>query len=184
MSGDWPEREEGWEDILQARVRALFAETAERHGLQYEWGDAPVEVACTYPRQPGLDFELWLTLQGDEFVCGGDSWSMTTFPLDAADKWQTVSDTLDGLITGRARVLLYTPLLRSKPYWTVVQLETADGWRNVSTGLGCAAPPIARLHILRNGMADAGDGAGSLKPAWGSLLGLGLIIALGYWIFG
>ena len=175
----WPERSDGWEDALADRARAMFADTAERHGLRYELDEAaPVEVAITIPAQEGMDFALALWLSGDEFGCGGDHWYANIFPADDEAKWQIITRVVDGLITGEARVALYTALGRAKPYWTEVQLQKGRRWRSVSTGIGCALPPIIRPTILQNGQENR---RGALIPAYGTVVVL-LIIAVGLFL--
>lgn len=94
------EREIGWEDALIERARSLFADTANRFNLHYAWDEAsPVEVACRYPVQEGLDFDLWLSLQGDEFICCGARWYANIFPADDQYKWDLIVRLVEGLIT-------------------------------------------------------------------------------------
>lgn len=175
---NWPKRDVGWEDALIARARTLLVGTAERFNLRYEWDEAaPVEVACTYPAQPGLDFDLWLSLSGDEFVCSGNQWYATIFPADDEKKWDAITQLVEGLITGEARIALYEPLGRSKPYWTEVQLRHGDRWSSVSTGVGCAVPPIIRRTFLRNGHAPQ---RGMARPALGTIVLLLLLFASAY----
>ncbi len=175
----WPERGWGWEDALIERARSLFADTAERFGLQYEWDEtAPVEVACRYPAQEGLDFDLWLSLSGDEFVCSGKHWYANIFPADDEYKWGLIVGLVEGLITGEARLALYRALGWSRPYWTEAQLRIDGRWRSVSTGAGCAIPPIVRPTILRNGHPTK---VGIFRPALGSAFALLVVIGVLYW---
>jgi hypothetical protein len=177
---EWPEREPGWEVALIERARSLFAETAERFDLRYEWEDkAPVEVACRYPMQAGLDFDLWLSLCGDEFVCSGKDWYASIFPADDAYKWSLIVALVEGLITGEARIALYRALGRSRPYWSEVQLCNDGRWQTVSTGAGCAIPPIVRPTILRNRHPTD---VGRFRPALGSAFALLLVIGLVVWL--
>lgn len=111
------------EETLIARARTLFVGTAERFGLHYEWDDtAPVGLACRYPKQPHLDFDLWMSLDGNEFICSGDHWFADIFPADDPEVWQRITDVVEGLVSGEARIALYTAVARSEPYWTEVQL--------------------------------------------------------------
>lgn len=161
-----PARDWDWDDRLVEQCRALFEDVAFRHELAIEWDEsAPVELACFYRKQAGLDFQLWLSLQGDEFVCGGDQWSAHIFPADAEDKWLLITKIVDGLITGDARAVLYHPIGWRRPYWTSLQLRQDDDWKGVSTGIGCAFPPIARRTIIRNGYEDE---SGGLVISWGA----------------
>jgi hypothetical protein len=91
------ERPYGWDDKLLADCRELFSTTAERHSLHIEWDEAaPVEVACTYPKQAGMDFSVWMTLSDDEFSCGGEDWSAHIFPADLPIKWELITRSLMG----------------------------------------------------------------------------------------
>lgn len=173
-----PVREDGWEQALLLRVREMLADTAARHSLRLEWSeDAPVELSCTLPQQPGLDFELWFAFSHDELTLGttGDTWYADIFPLDDPEAWQRTCDAVDGLITGESRVLLYRAIGRKNGYWSVLQLRRGNRWRNISTGIGCAFPPVIRPTILRNGHTRA---TGHARPAWGSLLLLILLTGL------
>jgi hypothetical protein len=177
----WPERGWGWEEALIERARFLFSETAERFGLQYEWDEtAPVEVACHYPAQAGLDFDLWLSLSGDEFVCSGEQWYANIFPADEEHKWELITGLVEGLITGEARLALYKAVGWPKPYWTEAQLLIDGRWKSVSTGVGCAIPPIVRPTFLRNGHPTE---VGIFQPAFGSTLLLFVVISLLYWLW-
>jgi len=142
----------------------------------------PVALSCVFPRQPGLDFELWFALDGHELTLGttGDDWYADVFPLDAPDVWQRIANAIDGLITGESRVLLYWALGRKKPYWSVLQFREGDRWTNISTGLGCALTPIIRPVVVQNGRPRT---TGSLRPAWGSILLLLLVAAALLYLF-
>lgn len=183
MTGEvaWPERQAGWEGELVDRARRLFAGTAERFGLACEWDDtAPVEVACRYPAQPGLDFDLWLSLSGDEFVCSGQQWYASIFPADDDQKWALIVALVEGLVAGDARIVLYRALGWRRPYWTEVQRCVDGRWTSVSTGLGCAIPPLVRPTIVRNGHATT---IGRIRPAFGSAFALMIVLAGLYWFW-
>lgn len=168
-------------DFLIERARNLFANTADRFNLQYSWDEtSPVEVACHYPAQEGLDFDLWLSLQGDEFVCSGAQWYATIFPADDDYKWDLIVQLVEGLLTGDARVALYRAIGWSRPYWTEVQLQIDGRWTSVSTGAGCAVPPIVRPTIIRNGYQSD---VGKFRPALGSFALLLLVTGLICWIW-
>lgn len=163
------------------RARALFAETAERFDLRYEWDDTfPAGLACRFPAQRGLDFELWLSLSGDEFVCSGQQWYANIFPADDDYKWELIVRLVEGLITGEARLALYRALGWSKPYWTEAQLQIDGRWKSVSTGVGCAIPPIVQPTILRNGHPAQ---IGIFQPALGSALALLPVLGVLYWLW-
>jgi hypothetical protein len=182
---DWGEwRQADWQEQLIEHTRVLFQSTADRHGLRIEWDDdAPVYLACKFPQQPGLRFDIWASLDGDEMRWDGDGWSLDRFPADRQDVWDDLAAALDGLVTGEARVLLYRPLLRTHPHWSVVQLKTGDGWKDISTRAGCAIPPVYRVSILQN--RDGGEAApkGTPKVAWGCVATLGLFAVAMYYIF-
>ena len=183
MAPDRPKREEGWLEALEEKARRLFAGAAERHGIEWRWDPgSPVEVAALYPRQPGLDFELWLTLQGDEIVLGGDDWRFVSFPADDPENWALIESVLDGLIAGTARVRLYSSPLRTKPYSTEVQLPKGEGWESVSTGLGCALLPFARVTILQNGRGARREPG--RVPAWGCIAALAALAGFVWWLLG
>ncbi|WP_146032559.1 hypothetical protein [Sphingobium sp. SA916] len=175
-----PEREIGWDDALIDRARSLFLDTARRFNLQYDWDEtSPVGAACIYPVQSGLDFDLWLSLDADEFVCSGDQWYASLSPADDENRWELIVQLVEGLITGDARLVLYKAIGWSKPYWTEVQLQIDGRWKSVSTGAGCAIPPVVRPTIIRNGHQPT---VGMFRPALGSLLMLIAIIGMVYWI--
>ncbi len=101
------EREIGWDNVLIERARSLFIDTARRFDLQYDWDEtSPVGVACIYPAQSGLDFDLWLSLNADEFVCSGDQWYASLSPADDENKWGLIVQLVEGLINGDARLVL------------------------------------------------------------------------------
>ncbi|MBJ7443445.1 MAG: hypothetical protein JHD32_03845 [Sphingobium sp.] len=175
------EREIGWDNVLIERARSLFIDTARRFDLQYDWDEtSPVGVACIYPAQSGLDFDLWLSLNAYEFVCSGDQWYASLSPADDENKWGLIVQLVEGLINGDARLVLYKAVGWSKPYWTEVQLQINGRWKSVSTGAGCAIPPVVRPTIIRNGHQPK---VGLFRPALGSLLVLIVIIGTAYWIW-
>jgi hypothetical protein len=175
-----PERERDSENALIARARSLFSETAERAGLQYEWDEsAPVDLACRFPAQKGLDFDLWLSISDDEFVCSGAQWYANIFPVDDEHKWGLIVRVVQELVSGEARVALYKAVGWSRPYWTETQLRIDGRWTSVSTGAGCAIPPIVRPTYLRNGHSTT---VGSLRPALGSAVGLLCLVVALYWL--
>ena len=176
---DKPVREPGWEQALADRLRHMLAEIARRHGLEVVWSEnIELELECTWPKQPGLDFELRFALSDDELTFGTDDWNADIFPLDDPEVWRQVGDAIDGLVTGETRIKLYRALGRPKPYWSVVQLRGGDRWKHVSTGAGCAVPPIIRRSIVRNGHATQ---SAPPRPAWGCLLTL-VTLAMLWWL--
>jgi hypothetical protein len=154
-----------------------LAKTAESFSLACEWNDdAPVAVACHFPAQPGLDFDLWLSLSDDEFVLSGEEWNAFIFPADDEFKWGLIVRLVEGLVSGEARVVLYRAFGWSRPYWTELQLFMDGQWRSVSTGIGCAIPPIMRPSVIRNGHPTI---TGGLRLAPGSAIALlGAVAAL------
>jgi hypothetical protein len=178
--GEW--RSDGWQERLVSRTRELFEETAERHNLKIEFDDGPGDVGCTYPKQPRLEFDLYLTLYGDEMHWSGEGWSLNVFPADQETTWDRLAATLDGIITGQARIVIYTPIGRSKPYWSVVQLNTKNGWVDISTAAGCALPPAYRTYIIQNG--NGVQKSGRFGIAWGCLALLLVGSFAGVWAIG
>lgn len=178
----WRKRSAGWEEALIARTRNLLSTVAGRHGLHCELDDegGPVEVACTYPKQPGLDFDLSFWLFGDEFGCSGGQWSATIFPADGEREWELIERLVDGLVTGQVRIALFRSLGRSKPYWTEVQLHDGSRWKSVSTGVGCALIPFVRPTFIQNGIAAR---SGRFRPAYGAIALVVLLVAIGFWLF-
>ena len=107
------------------------------------------------------------------------SGSASIFPADDAQKWGLIVALVEGLVTGEARVALYRPIGWSRPYRTVVQLRIDGRWTNVSTGLGCAIPPIVRQITIRNPHPTT---IGIRRPAFGSAAVLLFILAISHWI--
>ena len=149
----WPERTEGWEERLIERVHALFASLAERHGLRMEWDDeAPVEVACIFPEQEGLDFELCMNLQNsDELSMSHEMFWTDSFPADDPEVWETFEKAADGMLSGEARAVIHYAFDRKKPFRTEVQIQKDGRWMTVDTGIILwRLPWIKRSYVIQN----------------------------------
>jgi hypothetical protein len=132
----WPIRTDGWQERLIEKSRALFAELAERYRLQIIWDEeAPVEVCCTFPKQEGLDFELSLTLQGDELTLSHDWFWADLFPGDRPSTWTEFELLADGMLSGEARALVHHCGDPEHWYKTEAQIFENGQWRSVSTGI-------------------------------------------------
>lgn len=149
---------------LRTRLRAIIQGAADRHALSVEWEQSGhVTLSCSVPQQPGLDFTLCFWLADDEFGCAGEGWYAAIFSAFDEETWMIVTRVVDELFSGSARILLYRPIGRARPYWTALQLREPRGWQNGSTGIGCAIPPVVRPTYLQNGRPPV---PGGLQWSW------------------
>ena len=136
------------------RARQLFIESAARHGLSIEWDEtSPVELACSFPEQPGLDWNLWLCVQNfDELHIQHDLFTFSWFPADEQATAAEFVNALDGLISGAFALKCSYSRRGRLPYKVDLEREAGGRWVQVYgylRGLHCGR--ASRLEIVRNG---------------------------------
>ena len=152
---------------LVARARELFIEITEKYGLTLEWDDRNrVDLAAYLNRQPGLDWSLWLYLDGDEVGIQNSWFSVEWFPVDYPSRETKFIAALDGLISGSVRLVNRFGARGEVPYSVIFQAETGPGWTNIFgyyNGLHFSRPK--GVMILRNGQDPIVEGrACSIAP--------------------
>ncbi len=141
-------------DGMIARARELFIRAAEKHALALEWDeDAPVELAANIPKQTGLDWSLWLSLQNnDEIGIQHEFFWVEWFPADSPDREAEFARALDGLLSGTVRLVCKFGSRGRRPYAVSLEEETDSGWRQVSGyARGVHLGTAKGIMILRNG---------------------------------
>ncbi|ALL14878.1 hypothetical protein [Caulobacter henricii] len=139
------------------RARTLFIDIAQTHGLQLEWDNsAPVELAASLPKQPGLDWSLWLNLQNnDEIGVQHDLFYVEWFPADDPVAEAEFLAIVHGLISGDVRLRCRFGRWRRQPYAVDFQREVNGVWRTFyAYGNGFHIGRAASIKILRNGHPD------------------------------
>jgi hypothetical protein len=140
----------------EARVvgaKEVFAQLAERHRLQLEWIDhAPVSVAANLPKQPGLDWSLWLNLQDDEIGVQNPFFYVEWFPADDPEEVSSFVELVDGLIDGSVRMVCKFGGRGDLPYAVSFEKAAGPGWNRVYWyGRGVRVGRPQGVMILRNG---------------------------------
>lgn len=139
---------------LIERARELFIELASNHGLTLTWDEkAPVELAAHLLKQPGLDWSLWLNLQGgDEIGVQSDWFSVEWFPADNREREAKFMAALNGLLSGSVRLVCKFGARRRFPYSVLLESESDSGWVNVARYYkGIHFGRAKGIMILRNG---------------------------------
>ncbi|MCA3438491.1 MAG: hypothetical protein INF48_14375 [Rhodobacter sp.] len=85
-------------------VASHFQRLADEFGLSFQLDPvAPVEVSLTFPRQPGLQRDIWVCLQNDdELWFTVDRFTYCAFPYP--EVWPTYETLLKGIIRGTCMV--------------------------------------------------------------------------------
>ena len=141
---------------------------AEKYGLELEWDeDAPVELAAHLRKQPGLDWSLWLNLQGEDEIGVQSPWFYVEwFPADDGKREAEFIDAIDGLFSGSVRLVCKFGRWGRLPYSVMFEAEGRTGWRNICSyyrGFHVGRPK--GIMILRNGHEPVREGrAVELQP--------------------
>lgn len=139
---------------LIERARELFTELASNHGLTLEWDEkGHVELAAHLPAQLGLDWWLWLNLQGEDEIGVQSAWfSVEWFPADDPERETEFMAALNGLLSGSVRLVCKFGARKDFPYAVSLESETDAGWVNIASyykGIHFGRPN--GIMILRNG---------------------------------
>jgi hypothetical protein len=115
------------------RAKELFERIAREHGLRLVWDDqSPVEAAATLPKQPGLDFDIWLNLQNaGELGIQTRLFSASWFPSGDPENEAAFLTAASGLISGEVRLVCSYGPFSTRPYRVVLQRRTESGWERI-----------------------------------------------------
>lgn len=93
-----------------------------------------VAISLTFDPQPGLQFRVILTLQGDEFGLGiGDAFWSEWYPCDDDEVVSRFRRAVRGVLTGEFRIL--ETRLKGNPIKARLQQPTQSGWETIATWL-------------------------------------------------
>jgi hypothetical protein len=148
----WADGRRTWASY-QPATRSALTDLAGRHGLALKWrDDVPLELAATYPVQPGLALEFSLGLEKGSVHCWGDGWALDAVDLHRPETGlpSDLADALDSLIVGSGRIVTYTAFSASTAFWVSVQVLTNGRWRTVRRRCRLPAIPIWRRCVLSN----------------------------------
>jgi hypothetical protein len=166
-------------DVVGETRRFIFA-LAERHHLRVEWVDDPnYDLYCEIAPQRGLALDLWFSLSENSVRFGQRDWSANFHKIERVENWTRARRAFEGLITGQTRVALSYSPGRKQPFSTSVELMEGRDWRDVSSGLGLAVPPVYRTVYRYNGQEEAGPRG----IARGSFVTLAALAAGLWWLF-
>lgn len=109
-----------------------------------------VDVSLEIPKQPGLDFDVFLNLQGDELhLTAGAIFWMEWFPSTDEAVEADFSESVRGLLGGRWRIVEYHR--GGKASKAVLQRPINGGWETRNTWHSPRFPlgPVTRI-VLQN----------------------------------
>jgi hypothetical protein len=111
----------------------VFEEIRAAHGalvMNLERDLGVVELELTIEAQAGLNFDVTLNLVGDELQLGAGEFWATWFPCTSNDVVRQYRDAVDGLLSGRYRILEYRRWgSLAKAY---LQRPNGSQWQNVA----------------------------------------------------
>ncbi len=146
-------------DWHQARARALFARIADMHGLRNRGADqGPDYFEVELPVQYGLRIALRLAWARDTLSIRCDLFT-ADFYLDADPEAEfRFVETIDGLVTGEVRALLFYWPRGKRPYKALLQRAEGAGedaeWRTFYTWFRWLPwSPLAREEVFLNAPA-------------------------------
>jgi hypothetical protein len=109
-----------------------------------------VDLNLDIAQQPGLGFDINLNLQGDELhLSAGFLW-LSWFPCDQPAIAAKYRDAVQGLISGRLRIVEH--YRGSRPVKAELQEPVGDGWQTIGTRTGIPWPFSRRttIRVLQN----------------------------------
>ena len=148
----WADGRRTWASY-QSATRSALTDLAGRHNFALRWrDDVPLELAATYPVQPGLALEFSLGLEKSSVHCWGDGWALDPINLHRPETGlpSDLTDALDSLIGGSGRVVTRTAFGASSAFWVAVQVRTNGRWCTVQRRFRFPAIPIWRRCELTN----------------------------------
>jgi hypothetical protein len=91
-----------------------------------------VDVSLEIPKQPGLDFDVFVNLQGDELhLNAGSNFWLERFPCTDEGVEVGFLESVHGLLSGRFRIVEHHR--RGKAFKAVLQRPTDRGWESNGT---------------------------------------------------
>jgi hypothetical protein len=117
--------------------------------------DAPLDATLDIPSQAGLDFQVNLSVDGDELYLGvGDSFWLSWFPSSKPVVVEDYLDAVRGVLDGTYRLVEHRRW--GRPFKVVLQMPHRGGWKNAGTSgtLGALIPITFSKTILQNQRAS------------------------------
>jgi hypothetical protein len=125
---------------IQGAIKLFDRIRAAHPGLHMILDTKPqhVDLEMTIPVQAGLPFRVGLTLRGDELhLQAGDHFWVEWFPYHEPDVVNGYSDAVNGLLTGRYRIV--ESFRRGKAVRAELQGQEGPGWKVLTAW--------SRLHV-------------------------------------
>jgi hypothetical protein len=140
----------------RADARGLFQGIAGRHGLQYaEETPAEIDLGFRIPEQPGMSFELILTLQDtDELFIYIGNVRFSFAPFASREVQKGFADIVEGLIEGRVRVTLGQRPGASAPVKATIERRRNGDWQVVARHSSTLWPFGLTTRVLHNEPRD------------------------------
>jgi hypothetical protein len=148
----WADGRRTWASY-QPATRAAFVEFACRHALNLAWRtDLPLELACTFPIQPGLSLEFTLGLDKGMIHFFGEGWDLDAIELSRPEQGLPVDLelVLNALVEGSGRVVILRAYDAPSPFWVSLQRQEARRWRTILRRRGMPVPPVWRRTVVSN----------------------------------
>ncbi len=124
------------------------------------------DALATFPRQPGLDFEISINLQGDELHLNAASFWVEWFPCTDQRVADQFADAVRGLLSGEYRIVEY--LASDQPVKANLQRPRGSGWKTIAryySGPTAVIPWLRRTRIVQNSPAGP-EMRGPRGPGW------------------
>jgi hypothetical protein len=118
-----------------------------------------VDVLMEVPRQPDLEFDVTLNLQGDELHLSAGAFWLEWFPCTDSEVVARFQDAASGLLSGRYRIL--ESAIGKRVVKAQLQRPDGDRWQTIGTwsNLGALLPWPRSTRVLQNRAADRATNA-------------------------
>lgn len=128
-----------------------------RLSMRLDEKPSQVDLNMDIPRQPGLDFDVNLNLQGDELHLSAGAFWLEWFPCSRPDVVEAYREAVHGLLSGVYRIREH--YRGGRPFKAELQKPHEGDWQTIGTWYGWAWPLPRRtvVRVLRN-VTDAGSG--------------------------
>jgi hypothetical protein len=90
-----------------------------------------VDAELTIPSQPGLPFEIWLSIKGDELHLAAGAFWLEWFPSTDPTRVAEYHDAVVGLVSGRYRIVEVAR--GGTPVKAVLQRPGQTGWESIGS---------------------------------------------------
>lgn len=137
--------------IAEALFRSVQAEFDWLYGPWFVNPCPELDLELIFEVQPGLDFRVIATLQGDELcLCVGEHFFGEWFPCTTPEVAERFAEILRGVLLGEFRLIEYSR--GGRTFKAAIEQPTARGWSPIATWSKLRWPSFSRsqIRILQN----------------------------------